>query len=226
MSLLESSSQERIDSGSVLSKWEYRICITTMFSGILVHRGFISQSPEWHNYRSEFWHHAQLANLCSPGPCRALGICGEDNQMPLWNRLALLLPLGAFWLFSCYSGECILLALLRGMQVAQACGRHSQGLSSFLWAGSSLYLASYALKHWLLASAKGQSPKVKNLWFDLFWGKASSTAVFVEFKRRRVSRTHRNKAWILSLNLDSSFERKQSILLGFDFPWYKHCPII
>lgn len=44
------------------------------------------------------------------------------------------------------------LTLLRGLRVAQACGRHSQGLSSFLWAGSSLYLASYALKHWLVAS--------------------------------------------------------------------------
>lgn len=197
-----------------------------MLPGFLVHRGFISQSPELHNYRSEFWHHTEFANLCSLGPCRALRICREADQMLLWSCCALPLALGAFQLISCYSGECILLALLRGLQVAQVCGRHSQGLSSFLWAGSSLYLASYALKHWLLAGTKGQSPKMKNLWFYLFWGKASSTAVFVEFKRSWVSRTHSNKAWILSLNLDSSFERKQSILLGFDFLWYKHCPII
>lgn len=132
-----------------------------MLPGFLVHRGFISQSPELHNYRSEFWYHTEFANLCSLGPCRALRICGETDQMLLWSCCALPLALGALQLISCYSGECIRLALLRGLQVAQVCGRHSQGLSSFLWAGSSLYLASCALKHWLLAGAKGQSPKMK-----------------------------------------------------------------
>lgn len=200
--------------GNTGSAW-----ITTTLSGVLVRRGFIRQSPEWHNYRSGFCYHTQLANLH-----RALGVCGEADQMLLWSHCALPLALGAFQLFSRYPGECILLTLLTGLQVAQACGRHSQGLSSFLWAGFGFYLASYALKHWLLAGAKGQSPKMKNLWFDLFWGKASRTADFVECKKSQVSRTHRNKAWILSLNL--AFERKQSILLGFDFPWYKRCSII
>lgn len=37
----------------------------------LVCRGFISQSPEWHNYRM-----TRRANLGSPGPRRALGGCG------------------------------------------------------------------------------------------------------------------------------------------------------
>lgn len=165
-----------------------------------------------------------LANLGSPGPCRALGVCGEADRMLLWSCCALSLALGAFQLFSYYSREhwpCL------EDWVAQACGRHSQGLSSFLWAGSSLYLASYALKHWLVASAMGQSPKMKNLGSDLFWGKALwSTAVFAEFERSWVSRTCWNKVLILSLNLDSCSEKKQSILLGFDFPWYKHCPIM
>lgn len=58
------------DSVSVLPKWEYRICTATTHPGVLVCRGFISQSPEWHNYRMR-----RRANLGSPGPRRALGVC-------------------------------------------------------------------------------------------------------------------------------------------------------
>lgn len=73
---------------------------------------------------------------------------------------------------------------------------------------------------------KARHQKMKNLWPDLFWGKPAVAVIFAEFKRRWVFGTQRNKILILLLNLGFSFERKWCILLGFDFPCYKHCSII
>ena len=185
--------------------------------------GWSAKTLNGTKYRSEFWHRAQLGNLSSLGPCRAgcLQRGWADATLKVLCSAA-----GSGSVSAVLVLLCIPLTLLRVQWVAQACGRHSQGLSSFLQAGSSLYLASYALKHLILGCCQG--PVTKNeesmLWSVL--RKGFKYGSFCRIQRSWVSRTHWNKALILSLNLDSSFERKQSILLGFDFPWYKHCHII
>lgn len=84
------------------------------------------------------WHGGRTSAARDPAePWVAAGA----EQMLLWSCRALPLALGAFRLFSRYSGERVLLALLRGLWIAWAWAWHSQSLRGFLGAGSSLYLA-------------------------------------------------------------------------------------
>lgn len=161
-SLLESSSQGRIDSGKVLPKWECRIWITTTWH-------FSSERV----YQPKAWMALLQKGVLAagttgkplqPGPLQSCECLWKD-----WSGSALKLLCSTAVPGSISAG----FVLLWGVHPADpaqstvSCTSlcwHSQGWNSFLWAGSSSCLASCALKHWLLASAKGQSPKMKNWW--------------------------------------------------------------
>lgn len=192
VSLLECSSN-RTASGIILLEQEQRICTTILWQFGL--ERVCQPKPcmvQWQRWIKSNMHTSgkplQPGTLQSSGKLeRLIRSCPQVTELWLWDIWAVLTLL---W-------GCTRLILLRALGVAQACAWHCQDWRSLLQAGSCLCSHNCALKHWLLIGAQGQSPKMKTLWFDLFWGKALSTAVSVQFQRNSVFKTWWNKALIL-----------------------------